>query len=72
MKLLQKKLLKDGRTRITVEMDANESTHHLITVAPNSFWRLGYPLDDQIIESHHLTGIQRTAWDAYSQKWVDV
>lgn len=71
MKHLHTKTLKDGRQHILIELQAGEGTG-LLHVAPNSFYKLGYPLDDQIIESHHLAQIKRVAWDAYSQEWVDV
>jgi hypothetical protein len=71
MKLLHTKTLKDGRTHHLVELAKGEELS-LVAVPANSYWRLGYPLEDQIVESHHIKQIQRTVWDAYSQKWVDV
>ena len=70
MKHLRTKILKDGRQHITIELQPGED-HGLLQVPGHSFFKLGYPLDDQIIESHHLKDCQRVAWDAYSQKWVD-
>jgi hypothetical protein len=71
MKHLHTKTLKDGRKHMLIEFQPNEEKH-LIVIPFNCYWKLGYPLDDQIIESHHLKDIQRVAWDAYSQEWVDV
>jgi hypothetical protein len=71
MKIKHTKVLKDGRQHMLIELQPGEHLS-LLHVAPNSFFRLGYPLEDQIIESHHLTEFKRVAWDAYSQKWVDV
>ena len=70
MKLLKATTLKDGRKRVLIEFRKGESTD-VIQIPANSYFTLGYPLDDQVIESHHLTEIKRVAWDAFSQKWVE-
>ena len=71
MKILHEKTLKDGRKHLLVEFQPGE-TGGLLSVPGKSFFKLGYPLEDQIVESHHLAEVQRVAWDAYSQEWVDV
>jgi len=71
MKELHRKTLKDGRVHLLIELQPGEHTG-LLQVPANSFFKLGYPLENQIIESHHLVEVQRVAWDAYSQEWVDV
>ncbi len=70
MKHLHTKTLKDGRQHILIELQPGEHTGFL-NIAANSFFKLGYPLEDQIVESHHLAECKRVAWDAYSQEWVD-
>ena len=70
MKILHTKTLKDGRQHLLIELPTgDEST--LLHVPGNMFFQLGYPLEQTIIESHHLKNLQRVAWDAYSQKWVE-
>lgn len=71
MKVLHTKTLKDGRTHVLVELLKGEA-NTLTAIPPNRFWKLGYPLERQVIESHHLAEMQCVAWDAYSQEWVDV
>jgi hypothetical protein len=54
----------------------------LIEIAPNekypvpppesqAFYKLGYPMEEQIIEGYILQGLQRMHWDSYSQKWTE-
>jgi hypothetical protein len=71
MKILHTKILKDGRIHQLIELSKGEDSS-LITIPPSSYFRLGYPLEDQIVESHHIKHAQRVIWDVYSQKWVDV
>ena len=70
MKVLSTKTLKDGRRRLVVELGA-KANGDLLWVESNSFFNLAYPLEEQVVESHHIAGLSRVAWDAYSQKWVE-
>ena len=70
MKIKYTKTLKDGRQHRLIEMLPGE-TKHLMAIVPDAFWKLDYPLEDQVVESHHLKDIKRVCWDAYSQNWVD-
>ena len=71
MKILHVKTLKDNRKHILIELGSNES-NNIINIKDGGFYKLGYPLDDQIIESHHLKSLISMAWDAYSQQWIEV
>jgi len=70
MKVLHTKALKDGRRHLLIELRPEEEAGFM-HIPGNSFFQLGYPLEQTIIESHHLRDLQRVAWDAYSQKWVE-
>lgn len=68
MKILKSVPTKDGKLRLTVVVDAEET---LIAVREDRFYRLAYPLDDQVLATHILEGIKRVSWCSVEQKWVD-
>ena len=70
MKIKHEKVLKDGRIHVLIELGPNEA-FPMTALQDNSFYRLNYPMDDQIIEGYILKDPQRIHWDSYSQKWVD-
>jgi hypothetical protein len=55
------------KRRVTVELDEGEN---FIFVSPDSFYKLGYPMDDQVIASHILDGLEKVVWDSLEQKWL--
>lgn len=67
MKLLHTKTLKDGRRHLLIEIPKGKS--ELLYIPEGSFFKLGYPCEDTVVQSHHLKDVQRVCWDAYSQKW---
>jgi hypothetical protein len=70
MKIKYTKMLKDGRRHILVELSKGEC-EPVSPINIDGFYKLNYPMDDTIIAGHILSNPQRTAWDSYSQKWVD-
>lgn len=71
MKIKHEKVLKDGRIHVLIELGPNEA-FPVPCLQDSAFYRLNYPMDDQIIEGYILKDPQRIHWDSYSQKWVDV
>ena len=70
MKILNTKTLKDGRKHLLIEISPNEKPPEP-ALESHKFYKLGYPMDDQIVEGYILQGLQRMHWDSYSQKWVE-
>ncbi len=70
MKTLNIKTLKDGRRHLLIEIAPNEK-YPVPPPESESFYKLGYPMEDQIIEGYILQGLQRMHWDSYSQKWTE-
>ena len=70
MKIKHEKVLKDGRIHVLIELAPTEA-FPVACVKETAFYRLNYPLDDQIIEGYMLKDPQRVAWDSYSQKWIE-
>lgn len=70
MKVKHTKTLKDGRKHVLIELNAGES---MPTPALNvdAFYKLNYPMDDQIVEGHLLFNPQRVYWDSVEQKWME-
>lgn len=59
--------LKNGRRRLTLELEPGEM---LIRLRPNAHYRLAYPHDD-VMPTHVLDSIQRVYWCSIEQKWID-
>jgi len=57
---------KTGKRRITVELDKGEA---LIAVRPDSFYKLGYPVED-VVPSHVLENAHQVTWCCVGQEWV--
>ena len=70
MIVLHTKTLKDGRRHMLVVMAANEKGE-LLLIKQDKFYKLGYPVDDTIVQSHHVAGATEVYWDSYSQKWSE-
>lgn len=52
---------------VTVELNDGEK---IIVIAPDNFYKLGYPMDDQVIASHILDDLEKVVWDSLEQKWL--
>ena len=59
--------LTGGRT-VTLQLEADEM---LFCIKQDSFYKLNYPLDDQVLASHILLYPTRVVWDSLEQKWLD-
>lgn len=62
-------MLKSGARRVTVEIRPGEE----LMLKPDSgqFYKLGYPMNDDVIEGHILADMTPVIWDSLSQKWID-
>lgn len=57
-----------GKRRITVEVEDGEQ---LLSIKPNSFYKLGGQLDD-IVASHVIEEMCEVSWCSIEQKWVEL
>ena len=68
MKVLYEKTLKDGRRHALVELLPGEELEQ--PLKGNAFYRLQYPLDDQVYAGYILQNPERVVWDTLEQKWL--
>lgn len=67
MRTLSDKVVK-GKRRVTVELDEGEQ---LIGVHEGEHYRLGEPLDSDVILGHQLVESQQVYWCIVEQKWKE-
>ena len=70
MKLLHEKVLKDGRVHVLIELGPTEA-FPVPALKESAFYRLNYPMDNQIVEGFMLNNPIRVHWDSYSQDWTE-
>ena len=70
MKIKHEKVLKDGRIHVLIELGPTEA-FPTEAIKDSAFYRLNYPMDDQIVEGFILNKPVRVHWDSYSQKWIE-
>ena len=70
MKIKHEKVLKDGRIHVLIELGPTEA-FPTEAIQDSAFYRLNYPMDDQIVEGFMLNKPVRVHWDSYSQKWIE-
>lgn len=62
-------VLATGKRRITVDVDAYEL---LVAVKPDSFYRLGEPLNSEVILGDIIANLCPVQWCSAVQEWVSV
>lgn len=62
-----KSVTKNGVKRVTVDVQPGEQ---LVAVEPSQHYRLGYPLDDQVIHANHIQDAVLVTWCSAEQKWI--
>ncbi len=68
MKIKYERQLKNGKRHILVELLPDES---IFSVDDDSFYRLEYPMEEQVFAGHILRDPQRVVWDTFEQKWLE-
>jgi hypothetical protein len=68
MKVLYEKTLKDGRRHALVELMPGEELEQPLKA--DAFYRLQYPMDDQVYAGYILQNPERVVWDTLEQKWL--
>ena len=66
MKELSCKPMKNGKFRVTLDLDPGEK---LIAIRPDSFYKLGYPFQETV-QSHIIEDAQQVTWCPLGQEWV--
>lgn len=67
MKIISEKIVK-GKRRITVEVETDET---ILAFDQNKHYRLGYPLEDDVLQADRLLNSVPVFWCDIEQKWVD-
>lgn len=65
MKIISEKVVK-GKRRVTVELDEGEQ---VLAIRRDSHYRLGYPLEDQVIHSSRIENATEVYWCDGEQNW---
>jgi len=68
MKILKETKTKDGKRRLTVELDEGEQIR---AIKENSFYKLDEPLE-YIFDSEVLLTANQVEWCNYSQDWEEL
>lgn len=66
MKEISCKALKNGKLRMTVEIDPGEK---LLAIRKDSFYKLGYPFQETV-QSHIIQDAVQVTWCPLGQNWV--
>lgn len=66
MKEISCKTLKNGKFRVTLEIDPGEK---LMAIREGSFYKLGYPFQETV-QSHIIEDAQQVTWCPLGQEWV--
>ena len=70
MKIIHTKLLKNGKRHLLIELEENESVPSP-TKKDDAHYRLGEPLQTEVISGHILNQAQPVYWCSVTQEWVD-
>jgi len=68
MKTLKETTTKEGKRRLTIELDDGE---YIRAIKENSFYRIGETLE-YIVDSDDLQTANRVEWCVFTQEWVDL
>ena len=67
MKIKYERLLKNGKRHVLVELDTGESIQ---SIDDDKFYRLEYPMEEQIFAGHILKNPEAVVWDTFEQRWL--
>lgn len=77
MQIIATRQLKNGRTRVTMTLEHGEvpCAHREGTTAvgidESQYYKLGYPMSEDVIHGSILAQARQTQWCSLTQKWVD-
>lgn len=67
MKIKYERTLKNGKRHVLVELSKDES---IFSVNDEAYYRLQYPMEEQVFAGHIIREPERVVWDTYEQKWL--
>jgi len=67
MKIIKSTPRPNGKVRLIIELDANEE---IKAFKDDQHYRLGYPLQDDVVCGRHLSESTPVEWCVIEQKWV--
>lgn len=70
MKIKYKRVLKDGRIHVLIELGPTEA-FPVEALDDNAYYRLNYPHDDEILQGYQINNPKRVYWDTIAQKWSE-
>lgn len=68
MKIIKETSTRDGKTRLTVELGAGE---RVIAIRENMLYRLGQPMEDDVVQAYIISEATPVYWCSIEQKWRD-
>lgn len=77
MKVINTKQLKDGRVRMTVTLERGEvlaaylAGQTVLSLDEDAHYKLGYPMDNEVIHGAILAQARKTHWCSLTQEWVE-
>lgn len=69
MKVLHGRVLKSGKRQILIELEKDEQMP-VCPICDDKFYRLAYPMNDQVIAGHILKDPSPVTWCSFEQKWI--
>ena len=67
MKKIKDQVMKNGKRRVTVELDPSETL--MLALREGAHYKLGYPVED-VVAVHVLSESVQVMWCSASQEWV--
>ena len=77
MQIIATRQLKNGRTRVTMTLERGEvpCAHPAgttrVTIDESQYYKLGYPMSEDVIHGSILAQARQTQWCSLTQKWVE-
>jgi hypothetical protein len=69
MRIRYERLLKNGKRHVLVELGEGEELAQ--PIKEDRFYKLQYPLDDQVFAGHILKDPTPVVWDTFEQRWLE-
>ena len=77
MKVINTKQLNDGRVRMTVTLERGEvlaahpAGQTVLSLDEDAHYKLGYPMENEVIHGAILAQASKTRWCSLAQEWVE-
>ena len=77
MEVINTKQLNGGRVRMTVTLERGEvlaahpAGQTALSIDEDAHYKLGYPMDNEVIHGAVLAQARKTCWCSLAQEWVE-